>query len=129
MSFPLRMIQPELRPCGSCQACCEVLDIDETAKPAWQRCEHQCDTGCGIYSERPASCRGYRCLWQEGRIDGDERRRPDNLGLMFDFRSLDGGPVRLCATEVRRGALQEPQASYILEQLAQKTNVMIRRCP
>jgi hypothetical protein len=50
------------RRCGSCTLCCRVLAIDELDKPEGVLCRH-CEPGrgCGIYSDRPESCRGFYC--------------------------------------------------------------------
>ncbi len=116
----------EFRPCGSCQACCTVVGVIELAKPEWTRCQLQCASGCAIYDERPATCRGYSCLWQAGILDGDERRRPDNLGIIFDTRRDSDGSDVIQAWEVWPGALNEPQALYLVKRLAEQHMVLVR---
>ena len=75
------------RSCGSCQACCTVVGVQELHKPHWTRCAHQCEVGCAIYEDRPRTCRGYSCLWAAGLLQGEEERRPDRLGIILDLRS------------------------------------------
>lgn len=70
------------RACGDCAACCMVLGVRELDKPACQRCDHQVAKGCGVYAERPSSCRVYRCAWLDGL--GERRDRPDRLGVVLD---------------------------------------------
>lgn len=48
--------------CGDCDLCCRLLAIEELDKAAGRLCAHHLG-GCAIYEARPASCRGFRCLW------------------------------------------------------------------
>lgn len=113
----LMVIQP--RSCGECRACCTVLGVRELEKPNYQRCDHECAKGCAIYASRPQTCRDYYCMWAQGLIEGDERRRPDKLGVVFDLNvTLDGSFVR--AWEVWPGARQNSAAHYLLEKTIAK---------
>jgi uncharacterized protein len=57
------------RECGACTMCCQVLRIEELAKPELTACrhlgQHLCATsaggGCGIYDTRPEACREFYC--------------------------------------------------------------------
>jgi hypothetical protein len=52
------------RECGSCSMCCKLLLIPELAKPMGAWCPHVLKgRGCGIYEQRPTSCRQFECLW------------------------------------------------------------------
>jgi hypothetical protein len=52
------------RSCGACTLCCKVLAIDELHKPHGEWCPHaKPGRGCGIYTERPGSCREFHCGW------------------------------------------------------------------
>ena len=132
--FPLNTIV-SFRSCGDCQACCTVVGVQELSKPHWTRCQHQCATGCAIYEERPRSCRGYSCLWAAGLLDGDERRRPDRLGIIFDLRTAEntasdsvrpGDSVVLQVWEVWPGALDQPTAAGLVDRIAEKCLVVVR---
>jgi hypothetical protein len=62
------------RACGPCSLCCKLLPIRELDKPENQWCVH-CrpgNGGCGIYADRPASCRGFACEWLVNPQLGDE---------------------------------------------------------
>jgi len=67
-------------PCGSCQLCCHHTRVQVTEKEAenpklkavladkgWiipkngSACIHLTDQGCGIYEDRPITCRGFDC--------------------------------------------------------------------
>ena len=78
------------RVCGTCNFCCKVMEIAELAKPAGQWCAHSPPgKGCGIYGDRPQSCRDFSCLWLL-----DERLpdhfRPDRTKVVLGV-SEDGG--------------------------------------
>jgi hypothetical protein len=68
------------RQCGPCQACCEVMSVEQL-KPAYSRCPHQCAKGCAIYAARPSLCRHFSCLWRAG--FGGEEDRPDETGAVL----------------------------------------------
>jgi hypothetical protein len=132
--FPLNTIV-NFRGCGDCQACCTVVGVQELSKPHWTRCRHQCTAGCAIYEERPRSCRGYSCLWAAGLLDGDEVRRPDRLGVIFDLRTKGstasdsvrpGDQVLIQAWEVWPGALDQPAVASLVDRIAEKCLVVIR---
>ena len=114
--------------CGECTACCTVMAIPETKKPMYQTCEHLGCSGCSIYAERPLSCRSWSCLWLLGIIEGDERRRPDRLGLIFDMVQFPSvGRGFLVCYEVWPDALQNPQARYVLQRVEARYSVAVVR--
>jgi hypothetical protein len=132
--FPLNTIV-SFRPCNECQACCTVVGVKEFDKPSWTHCQHQCDIGCAIYEERPPTCRGYHCLYSLGLLDGDERRRPDNLGVIFDLRTeneiitgerLRGEPYTIQVWEIWKGALTESSVQWIINRLKERFVVALR---
>ena len=61
------------RACGTCMMCCKVPAIEEFAKPPGVWCKHAVSgKGCGIYAERPGSCRAFYCLWMQDASFGPE---------------------------------------------------------
>jgi hypothetical protein len=90
------------RECGTCTACCTVMAVKELKKPGYQTCQHACAAGCAIYNHKPPSCTGWKCLWLDGTIGGDERRRPDQVGVVF---SRQGTILRIY--EVWPGAFEK----------------------
>jgi hypothetical protein len=68
--------QPYLVPgraCGTCMMCCKVPAIEEFAKPPGVWCKHAISgKGCGIYAQRPGSCRAFYCLWMQDARFGPE---------------------------------------------------------
>ena len=68
------------RDCGGCTVCCEILEIPTLKKPSRKMCSNVCDTGCGIYNERPSECAQFQCVWSEGYTGNGQR--PDKSGIM-----------------------------------------------
>jgi hypothetical protein len=117
----------DVRECGTCTACCTVLVVAELHKPARWACDHVNCRGCGIYENRPQSCRDFNCAWLRGeiprqitgQISGDESHRPDKLGVMFDFfYSTVTKRDRLVAFELWNGAFEEAPATALLSEIA-----------
>ena len=78
-----------------------------------------------IYDSRPSTCRSWCCGWLLGVIEGDERRRPDRLGLLFNREELAGKPITV-AYEVWPGAGKEPNNVYLLRKMSQKAPIVLR---
>lgn len=78
------------RHCGSCKACCIVLDIGEPLnKPRGEPCKHLCDKGCSIYDKRPTPCREYLCAWKMGFVS--EEFHPDETNIMLQAATTSEG--------------------------------------
>lgn len=72
------------RKCGDCQLCCKLLPTKEISKPANTRCQHQkTGKGCGIYTQRPWSCRLWNCRWLLN-DDTADLSRPDRSHYVID---------------------------------------------
>lgn len=114
----------EQRPCGACQACCNLIGVKEVGKPFGTNCEHQCSAGCGIYDQRPDGCRTFFCFWKVSPHMSDDMR-PDKSGILYFFqRGIVPGGRRetLIVYEVREGAFKTaPDAIY-----AELNAIMIR---
>lgn len=131
-SFPLHVKESDATPnqCGECQACCTAVgvhDLPEGQKPMWTRCQYQCDSGCSIYEQRPPSCHDYWCMWQSGMLKGGVENRPDNLGVIFDWRVADNIPNAISVWELRENAIDEPRVREILDRLSLVFPILIRR--
>lgn len=111
------------RECGACTACCTVMAVHELQKANYEPCCHLTDR-CSIYATRPDSCREWSCLWLKGLIEGDERRRPDQLGLVLSLDESGVYPM-ITAYEVWEGAALQPKAKYILDRLGKWCNVVL----
>lgn len=107
------------RTCGECSACCQVKSVRELGKPSQTACRHLCHAGCGIYDRRPTSCREYTCLWRQGFIEGDDRRRPDKLGALIDIEPFSKvpGTLRLVVWEIVPGAARGEKVRYLVDKL------------
>ncbi len=69
--------------CGSCNQCCQVLEIEEMKKPPGLLCGNCVPGGgCSVYLERPQVCRDYVCLWKDDRGLGPQMR-PDRVGTLL----------------------------------------------
>src|SRR5262245_21957323 len=55
-----------------CTLCCKTFRIEELNKPRMTWCQHCTKKACGIYHDRPQSCRDFRCLWLVTQEDSDE---------------------------------------------------------
>jgi uncharacterized protein len=71
------------RDCGSCSMCCKNTVIAELDKPFGRWCRHcEIGKGCGIYQERPDTCRKFACFWLQ--IDSlPDELRPDRCGAIL----------------------------------------------
>lgn len=114
----------EPRSCGECQACCMVIAVHTLPfeKPNYSRCNHQCDKGCAIYSDRPKECKDYYCLYQAGILVGCEGMRPDKLGVLLDCRQAHGnmsGQTRdvIVFWETRAGAMSEEPVKQLVKRV------------
>ena len=107
------------RVCGECTACCTIKSVPELGKPTQAACTHLCQSQCAIYASRPASCREYACLWRQGFVEGDERRRPDRLGVILDHEPFPPipGTVRLVVWEIEPGAMHSEKVRFVIDKL------------
>ncbi len=92
-----------MRPCGDCQICCDVFAVPALALAEATRCDHQSPSGCAVYPDRPAACRGFACSWAVGDPALPRAARPDRAGAMVWW---EGASVRVI--ELRPGALERP---------------------
>lgn len=154
MRIPITAIRTEAeaageqRSCGPCTACCvlpRILADDDAlphfpdGKPGYTPCAFLSPggldknglCGCSVYSDRPPVCRRFFCLWRAGILTGDERRRPDQLGLMFTYDLFTVSESRIPsivieAWELWSGAVHEHPGRGILDRLREGFRVVIR---
>lgn len=112
------------RSCDDCRACCTEMGVDEIKKPVGETCKHLCSTGCGIYAERPQSCRDFHCMWRVG--FGRLMERPDRVGFFLDVTKPGGQlPQMMIARDAWRGALESPTVRAALNKIAEKHVIII----
>jgi hypothetical protein len=44
-----------------CTLCCEIMAIQALQKEKLTKCQHQCESGCGIHGSHPAECQQFHC--------------------------------------------------------------------
>ena len=80
------------RACGTCNACCISLTIDDPdlQKPQGYRCRNaQRDASCAIYESRPQTCRSFFCGWRQLKWV-HESLRPDASHVLVRLRRSIG---------------------------------------
>lgn len=140
---PLNVVKAEwgrleaARECGPCTACCVLPRVQPElgsplpdGKPGYTKCQHLTaggftTAGCGCYALRPEVCRGFTCAWRGGILAGDERRRPDRLGIMVTTEEFRSKHV-IEAWELWPFALRDHPGRGLLESLTQQYIVVCR---
>jgi hypothetical protein len=114
--------------CGSCTACCSTVAVKELNLLPWHRCGHLRDPwhkdgpGCGIYADRPYSCRSWRCVWLQDDTWPDDYR-PDRLGAVVDENhdliEIDGRKVKAVQIWAMAGreVTKDPRLYRIIESI------------
>ena len=99
--------------CGECGMCCKLLGIETIAKPTGSWCPHfQRGRGCSIYTERPAVCASFECLWLDSE-KLDEAWRPDRCKFVM-YTERDGKRLNVVADPAQPGAWRrEPYYSRL----------------
>lgn len=122
----------EGRSCGECDQCCTIMAIKDTLnKPNYTPCQHlnvlNPEGHCGIYEDRPAACKGFKCLWLSGDF-GRDIDRPDKLGLMAVAFEAPMGRYIYAITLWAKSPeiLKEPKIKYMLKKIAEVRPVIIR---
>lgn len=75
-----------IKECGTCALCCKLVDVpDLSSRGEWCRFARPGDPcgGCSVHDTRPATCRGYECLWKLTSVL-DKNLRPDRCGVIFE---------------------------------------------
>lgn len=141
-----------MRSCGSCNLCCKLVPIrsltpeeqtevsravggtdlanseiifEDFDKPQGKWCQHaKKGAGCGIYRERPMSCRHWSCYWLSGK-GADELERPDRakyvidiwpdrIGIQMGHQRRDFTALQIWADRYRPDAHRDPALRRLL---------------
>jgi len=116
----------QVRPCNGCTACCSVFGVHEIEKQPWTDCQHQIETGCAVYQDRPAMCKSFYCLWQTGL--GETFDRPDSIGVIFaptNGKTPFTGEMEVQAYELHEGAALLSKPATIISRLVSKGALVI----
>ena len=108
------------RKCGTCDACCTVLEIRSVPSESGKPCTHMTGSGtkrCGIYAQRPSECQGFVCHWLAG--IGPSSSRPDRSGIMAHLAGEFGEIV--VAHILREGADTTQKGRAVLEDMTRRT--------
>jgi hypothetical protein len=107
------------RACGSCMMCCKVPAIEEFAKPPGVWCKHAASgKGCGIYADRPGSCRAFYCLWMQDAKFGPEWK-PDKARFVL-YGQQNGVNLQLGVDPAFPNAWMRPPYEARIRQWAAK---------
>ncbi len=102
----------QVRECGSCTACCTLLEVTDAGKGVNEWCQHcVAGKGCSIYEKRPQMCRSFSCAWLQGHLDDDWY--PETAGMVVHF-SQDAVNVQVDPDHAERWR-QEPYFSKLSE--------------
>ena len=93
-------------------ACCTVLAIAELQKPARWACSHLACDHCGIYDQRPQSCRDFNCAWlkrrhRRGTNRFASRKQAGGCNSFDFFYSTVANRERFIAFELWNGAFAD----------------------
>lgn len=117
----------EKRSCGDCQECCVVMSVDALRKPIDVACEHQCATGCGIYTTRPNACRSFTCAWLEGVVP--KNLKPNRTHMVIWPSAMqgarDGGAFNVLQCNVRAGKEVDRQTFVWLKMVSTTMPVLV----
>lgn len=117
-----------LNVCGTCTECCRVLAVEELSKGELTVCKHEHNHSCSIYKHRPASCKGYTCVYHTWMTEGEKvplMLRPDKSKVIIDYMPhLRMHFVRV--DQLNRNAWQKvPVINTIVSMLMQPNVTMI----
>jgi hypothetical protein len=117
------------RKCGACTLCCTAMAVPELDKPNGVPCVHLTRNGCGIYEDRPESCRGFLCGWRRG-IGRDVEHRPDRTGAVLHAEEDASGEgkgiawVAYADPSAKRGPLDGKFLPKFIDREVQKGNTI-----
>ena len=77
------------RQCGSCNCCCDILEVTAVEKPVNELCRYwETAKGCTIYDRRPQMCRSFTCGWLQGHFDDEWFPEKSRIVVYFSQGAL-----------------------------------------
>lgn len=114
------------RSCGTCNLCCTVMAVGDCVpepKPKNVKCRQLTVLGqCGIYAERPQSCRDFRCLWLMGMLP--EELKPSRVNAVADANG-DGTMIVFHIHPRDRGAHRRGALGRFIEQTRDRLTFIV----
>lgn len=94
------------RTCDGCTLCCfthGVMWRSRVVTEQFSDCKHCVKGfGCEIYTNHPAACKEFTCLWRLG--ETPEVERPDKIGIVLERKhTLEHEIVKMIVTNDARG--------------------------
>lgn len=124
-------VSKPLDSCDGCTACCKIMKVRELDKAANIWCQHCIiGTGCGIYDERPDSCRVYECLWLKTQRGGQPLApglRPDRSRVVIGTTN-NGEDVILYVGTDRPDAWRRGEPAKLVADLRAKGITVLVNC-
>jgi hypothetical protein len=111
------------RACGTCSLCCTVMGVSEIAKPRNVKCDCLTPLGrCGIYADRPDSCRQFKCLWLQGALP--EGLRPERVRAVGDVNG-QGDMIVFHIAPADRGAHRRGALRDFIAAVSPKVTIIV----
>lgn len=112
-------LPPPPNHCQECRQCCITGEVQDGRfnKPAHTPCKHLCASGCGIYFDRPAPCKSFRCEWLKSQGTNREMPatlRPDRCGVILAKNDYDAKTLFVSVARERPQALENPEVQDFL---------------
>ena len=108
----------QVNACNGCTACCTAVGVKELGKPPRCRCQHETETGCGIYGHHPVECQRYACAWALGALGSDDKYRPDRCGVLFTLNNSGDRPS--IGVFILKPDADQERMRYLLTRLREK---------
>lgn len=113
------------RACGECTFCCKVLGIKELDKAPDAWCPHvKIGKGCGIYENRPQSCREFSCMWVNYKTMPEEWRPDLSKVCIWEPNNAEGN-IQVNVDPARPNAWKERGIDKFLQKFAGKHNRIV----
>ena len=118
--------------CGTCTACCKIMQVHELDKPANRWCPHcRIGRGCRIYEARPESCRAFECIWlrtQHGQKPLAHELRPDISRVVLSTTRDDRDGVVVNVSPDRPNAWKTGAMGQLVSEMLRDGITVLVKC-